>query len=78
MGEINVESIAYVFGILSIAMAFSFPISGLIIGVIGLVQSNKNKIAKAKNLNIIGIILSIIFLVISILLQVYSGVFSLI
>ena len=78
MAEINVESVAYVFGILSIAMAFSFPISGLIIGVIGFVQSNKNKIAKAKNLNIIGIILSIIFLVISILLQVYSGVFSLI
>ena len=58
----------YIFGILSIVFAFFQPFAALIIGIIGLVQSNKLKLQRAKKLNIIGIILSIIFATISIIL----------
>jgi len=68
------EIIAYILGIVSIVMAFFSPLAGLIFGVIGFVQSKKQKTdlsKKAKKLNIIGIILSIILFIISIILTFY-------
>ena len=73
MAEINAESVAYIFGVLSIVLAFFSPLAGIIIGIIGLIQSNKNKVPKAKKLNIIGIILGVIFLAVSLFLLAYSG-----
>ena len=65
----KVEPVApYVFGVLSIVFAFFQPFAALIIGIIGLVQSNRLKLQRAKKLNIIGIVLSIIFAALSLLL----------
>lgn len=64
--KIDLTSVSYMLGILSIVFAFFQPVAGLILGIIGLVQANKLKAQRAKRLNIVGIILSIIFLIISI------------
>ena len=69
-GKIDFGSISYVLGILSLVFAFFSPFAGLIFGIIGLVQSNKLKLQKAKRLNIIGIILSAIFTIIQVYLQI--------
>lgn len=66
--------IGYIFGIISIVLAFVLPIGGLIFGIIGLVQSKKEKndlAKKAKNYNIIGIILSVVFMVASAIINYY-------
>ena len=72
--EINA---AYVLGLVSIILALSFmsPLGGLIAGVIGYNISKKSKTdlgKKAKKLNKIGIIISVIILVIVIGFLVYS------
>ena len=71
--KINHATIAYVFGILSIIFAFFTPVAGLIIGIIGFRKSKKAKLKDAKKLNIIGIVISVILLVVSIALIIYSG-----
>ncbi len=71
-GKIDLGSVSYVFGILSIVFAFFSPFAGLILGIIGLIQSNKLKLQKAKKLNIIGIILSAIFSILQVILQVLT------
>ena len=61
--KINFSQTSYIFGIVSIVMALFTPLLGLVFGIIGLVQSSKQKteISRlAKKLNIIGIVLSII------------------
>jgi len=70
--KIDMKSVSYVLGILSIVFAFFSPFAGLVFGIIGLVQSNKLKFQKAKRLSIIGIVLSAIFSIIQIFLQFYS------
>ena len=70
--KIDFKSVSYVLGILSIVFAFISPMAGLILGIIGLVQAKKQKAQRAKRLNIIGIILSVIFLIISAVVLVYS------
>lgn len=60
--NINVATAAYVFGVLSIVLAFFSPFVGLVMGIVGLVHASKNNVPKAKRLNIIGIILSIVLL----------------
>ncbi len=70
--KIDFKSVSYVLGILSIVFAFISPMAGLILGIIGLVQAKKQKALRAKRLNIIGIILSVIFLIISAVVLVYS------
>lgn len=70
--KIEMASVSYTLGILSIVMAFFTPLAGLVFGIVGLVQANKQKSEKAKKLNIIGIILSSILFIISILLVIYS------
>ncbi len=72
MADINFGAVAYVLGILSIVFAFFSPIAGLILGIIGFVQSNRNKVERARKLNVIGMVLSAILLVISIIFLIYS------
>ena len=73
MAEINMSTVAYILGLLSIVLAFFSPIAGFIFGIIGFVQSKKQKSSKAKRLNVIGIVLCIIFLIIDILLLIYTA-----
>ena len=57
---------SYIFGVISIVLALFTPIAGMIFGIIGLVQSKRQKTElskKSKKLSIIGIILSIIMLI---------------
>jgi len=68
------SKISYVFGIMSIVFAFFTPLAGLILGIIGFVQSKKQKTnlsKKAKKLNTIGIILSAILFIITIAVTLY-------
>ncbi len=70
--KIDLPTVAYVLGILSIVMAFFSPVAGLILGIIGFVQSKKEKVEKAKKLNTIGIVLSVIFIIISVIFLIYA------
>jgi len=71
--ELNIVS--YIFGILSIVFSFLTPLAGIILGIIGISYvKGKPKIGlskRAKLFNIIGIILSIIFLIISFAVAFY-------
>ena len=61
--QVNFSQTSYIFGIVSIVMALFTPLLGLVFGIVGLVQSAKQKtdVSKlSKKLNIIGIVLSII------------------
>ena len=61
--QVDFSQTSYIFGIVSIVMAFFTPLLGLIFGIIGLVQSAKQKTEvsrSSKKLNIIGIVLSVI------------------
>lgn len=71
--KIDLASVAYVLGILSIVFAFFSPIAGLVLGIIGFVQSKKQNFAKAKKLNKIGIIISVIFIVVSLLFLIFAA-----
>lgn len=70
--KIDMKSVSYILGILSIVFAFFSPFAGLIFGIIGLIQSNKLKFQKAKRLNVIGIVLSAIFTIVQVILQVLT------
>ncbi|MFW6226026.1 MAG: DUF4190 domain-containing protein [bacterium] len=62
----NLSYVSYTLGILSIVMAFFQPLAGIVIGIIGLIQSKDQKTSfekKAKKLNTIGIILGIILFI---------------
>lgn len=66
--------IGYTLGVLSIVAGILFPNFGLIFGISGLVVSTKQKTdlsKKAKRLNIIGIIVSIIMGIASIAISSY-------
>ena len=66
--------VAYVFGIVSIVLAFFTPMAGIVFGIIGIVQSKKNKdelSVRAKKLSVIGLILSIILLIVSLVIAIY-------
>ena len=65
--KIDKSSVAYVLGILSIIFGVLKPDAGLVLGIIGVILSSKEKDAlekKAKALSIIGIIVSIIALIV--------------
>ena len=70
--KIDIATVTYVLGILSIVFAFVSPIAGLILGIIGFTQSKKHGVSKVRKLNTIGIILSIVFLIISVIALIYS------
>jgi len=72
--EEDFSEVSYVLGIISIVTAFFLPLAGFILGTIGLIHSKKQKTKlseKAKKLNIVGIILSIILFVVTILAATY-------
>ena len=74
--EANLDIVSYTLGIVSIITAFltSFGLGGIIFGIIGLVQSKKQKTdlsKKAKKLNTLGLILGIIIFVISFITTIY-------
>jgi len=61
--QVNFSQTSYIFGIVSIVVALFTPLLGLVFGIIGLVQSAKQKTdvsRLSKKLNIIGIVLSVI------------------
>ena len=60
------EHIAYIFGIVSIVLAFFQPLAGFIFGIIGFNHAKKGKgplAKKAKKYNKIGIIISLIIMI---------------
>ena len=74
--KINFSLTSYIFGVVSIVTAFFTPLLGLVFGIIGLVQSNKEKtkVSKsARKLNIIGIIVSVVLFTITIIVLMKSG-----
>jgi len=65
---------SYIFGIVSIVLAFFTPLAGLVFGILGLVYSKKQKTVlslKAKKLSTIGIILSIILIIVSLIITFF-------
>lgn len=61
--QVDFSQTSYIFGIISIVMALFTPLLGLVFGIIGLIQSFRQKTnisSLAKKLNIIGIVLSVI------------------
>lgn len=73
MADINFGTVAYLLGILSIVFAFFSPLAGLVLGIIGMVQSKRHKVERAKKLNTIGIVLSVIFILISIVFLIFAS-----
>lgn len=74
MVEKNSSLVSYVFGIISIVMAFFNSPAGLVFGIIGLIQGKKQKTElseKAKKLNIVGIVLSVVMLIASVIATYY-------
>ncbi|RLG16498.1 hypothetical protein DRN69_00710 [Candidatus Pacearchaeota archaeon] len=68
------SDVSYTVGIISIVLAFFQPLAGLILGVIGFNHSKKQKTdlsKKAKKLNVIAIIISLILLVFYLTLSLY-------
>jgi uncharacterized membrane protein len=70
--KIDLASISYMLGVISIVLAFFEPFAGLAFGIIGFIQARKAKSQKARRLNIIGIVLSAILIIISIVAFIYA------
>ena len=60
---------AHVLGIVSLILAFIIPFPALIIGIVGLVHSIRQKNAISKKLNILAIIFSIVMIVLGFLIN---------
>jgi hypothetical protein len=71
--KVDLGSVSYALGVLSIVFAFFNPGAGLVVGIIGFIQSKKVKLKKAQKLNMIGMILSAILLIVSIVILAYSA-----
>ena len=70
--KINYEVPSYLLGILSIIFGFLSSFAGLVLGIVGLVQSRKQETllsAKARELNVLGIVISVIMLILAILIS---------
>jgi hypothetical protein len=70
--KIDLKTISYMLGIFSIVFAFFNAYAGLVLGIIGLVQAKKLNSPKAKKLNTVGVVLSGIFVLISLGFLIYS------
>ncbi|MGA2130246.1 MAG: hypothetical protein ABSG05_01365 [Candidatus Pacearchaeota archaeon] len=62
-------SVAYTLGVLSIVFAFTSSLTGVIVSIIGIFQSKGLK--KARRLNIIGLVLSIIMFIFNLIAGFY-------
>ena len=74
--KINFSQTSYILGVISLITAFFTPLLGLVIGVVGLIQSRRanNKVSKlARKLNIAGMIVSIVIFIITIVLVTKTG-----
>ena len=74
--KVNYEMPAFILGILSIVFAFVSPLAGVILGIVGLVQSKRQSTIlskKAKKLNIIGIVIGAIILIATVLMTAFMG-----
>ena len=74
MGKEDFDSVSYVLGIMSIVFGFISPLAGLILGIIGFRIAGKQKsdmAKKAKGLNKIGIIISVIVFIITMFVSWY-------
>ncbi len=73
--EADFSEVSYVFGVVSIVLAFFQPLIGLVFGVIGFVHSRKQKTPlsnKARKFNIIGIVLNVALALLAMGLAFYS------
>ena len=70
--KIDLGSVSYLLGVISIVFAFFEPFAGFALGIIGFIQAKKAKSSKARRLCVIGIILSAIFMIISIVVFIYT------
>lgn len=69
--QVNFSQTSYILGIVSIVTAFFTPLLGLIFGIIGLIQSARQKTEVSrlsKKLNIIGVVISVIVFGVSLFL----------
>ncbi len=74
--QIDFPQTSYILGIVSIVTALFTPLLGLVFGIIGLVQSTKQKtnISRlSKKLNIIGIVASAIIFAVTLIILLKSG-----
>ena len=71
--KIDFVSVGYVLGILSIVFAFVSPVAGVVLGIIGLIQSKRHGISRIKKMNIAGIVLGLVFFIIEIIALFYSA-----
>ena len=70
----ELDSVNYTLGILSIVLAFFQPLAALIFGIIGFVKTKKSKTEiskKANKLSLIGIILSAIVFILTMIVTIY-------
>lgn len=68
------DLVSYTLGIISIALAFFTPLAGLVLGIIGFVQSKKEKSdlsRRGRKLSLIGIVLSVILFIVSLIITLY-------
>ncbi|MBW6442546.1 hypothetical protein K0A97_02060 [Patescibacteria group bacterium] len=65
--QIDMPTVSYLLGILSIVLSFSVPFASLICAIIGLNKSTQLNLKESKKLNLIGLILSIAFGIVSII-----------
>lgn len=66
---------AYTVGVISIVLAFIQPLAGLILGIVGIFLSRRQKTMlskRAKTLSIIGLVISVIVFVIGVALLSYA------
>lgn len=69
------DVVGYTLGIISIVLAFFTPIAGLVFGIIGHGQVRKQNTElskKARKLNLIGIVISVIILILTVVVLFYS------
>ena len=75
MGDrLDAPTVSYILGILSIVFGILSPLAGLVLGIIGLRMSGKEKNAiskKAKKYSTIGIVISLILLVLAVTAAIY-------
>ncbi len=70
--------VGYILSIVAIVFSFISPFAGLVLGIIGFVQTNKQKgpyAKKGKILSIVAICISVVFIIIAVLMA--AGIISL-